>query len=167
MSYPKNWAKKKINHPRKTLSLPHTSSPGLLSAPLLRPSCASVLHRRADHLFSSHAASRAQPRNGSICTPGSALWIRCPLLLLRSALLSWRSFVCGLRRSFSLGMRKRISGRSWVSSSMSPTLCATSLLSHLLCIAFAPTSPSSNRAPAPRKTPARRIWQLVVHASTW
>ena len=34
-------------------------------------------------------------------------------------------------------------------------------------IAFPTTSPSSNRAPAPRKTPARRIWQLVVHASTW
>ena len=138
---------------------PHTSSPGLLSAPLLRPSCASVLHRRADHLFSSHAASRAQPRNGSICTPGSALWIRCPLLLLRSALLSWRSFVCGLRRSFSLGMRKRISGRSWVSSSMSPTLCATSLL----CIAFATTSPSRHQAPANRRPPARRLWQLGVH----
>ena len=89
--------------------------------PRLLPRCASVRHRRAARHFSSLTASRAWSRTGSIFTLGSAPWTRCPLLLLRSVQLFWRSSVCGLRHSFSLDMRKRISGRGLVSSSMPPT----------------------------------------------
>ena len=96
--------------------------------------CASVLQRRAARHFRSLTASRAWTQMGSIFTLGSALWTRCPLLLSRSAQLCWRSSACGLLHSFFLDRRKRISGRTWICSAVSPTHCAPSL-----CIAFAPT----------------------------
>ena len=98
--------------------------------------CASVLQRRAARHFSSRTASRAWARMGSIFTLGSALWTRCLLLLLRSAPLCWRSSACGLLHSFFLDRRKRISGRTWICSAVSPTHGAP----NSLCIAFAPTS---------------------------
>ena len=98
--------------------------------------CASVLQRRAARHSRSLTASRAWTQLGSIFTIGSALWTRCPLLTLRSAPPCWRSSACGLLPSFFLDRRKRISGRTWICSAVSPTHGAP----NSLCIAFAPTS---------------------------
>jgi hypothetical protein len=94
-----------------------------------------ALEEAARH-FRSLTASRTWARMGSIFTLGSALWTRCPLLISRSAQLCWRSSACGLLHSFFLDRRKRISGRTWICSAVSPTNCAP----HSLYIAFAPTS---------------------------
>ena len=85
---------------------------------------AALLSTIAGRPDTSAASQRHEPGLG-LAVSAHLVLDPLPLLLLRSAQLFSRSSVCGLCYSCSVGMRKRISGRSLVSSSMSLTLCAT------------------------------------------